>query len=143
MEYLLVSSCLLGNNTKYNGKNNYNPLVEKLKDKYILISCCPEVDGGLSIPRNPSEIKGELVVSNKGIDVTKEFNLGAVKALELVKKYNITKALLKDGSPSCGNTYIYDGSFTGTKIKSLGITARLLSANGVLIFNENEIEKLL
>ena len=74
MEYLLISGCILGNNTKYNGKNNYNPLVLKLKEKYILIPCCPEVDGGLSIPRNPSEIQGDLVISNNGLDVTKEFN---------------------------------------------------------------------
>ena len=143
MEYLLVSGCLLGNNTKYNGKNNYTPLVEKLKDKYILIACCPEVDGGLSIPRNPSEISGNLVLSNKGIDVTKEFNLGAKKALDLVEKYNIKKALLKDGSPSCGNTYIYDGTFSGTKVNDYGVTAKLLKENGILVYNEKEIEKLL
>ena len=143
MEYLLVSGCLLGNNTKYNGKNNYTPLVEKLKDKYILIACCPEVDGGLSIPRNPSEISGNLVLSNKGIDVTKEFNLGAKKALDLVEKYNIKKALLKDGSPSCGNTYIYDGTFSGTKVNVYGVTAKLLKENGILVYNEKEIEKLL
>ena len=143
MEYLLVSGCLLGNNTKYNGKNNYTPLVEKLKDKYILIACCPEVDGGLSIPRNPSEISGNLVLSNKGIDVTKEFNLGAKKALNLVEKYNIKKALLKDGSPSCGNTYIYDGTFSGTKVNGYGVTSKLLKENGILVYNEKEIEKLL
>lgn len=143
MEYLLISGCLIGNNTKYNGLNNYTPLVEKLKEKYELIVCCPEVDGGLSIPRNPSEIKGNKVISSMGVDVTKEFNIGAKKALELVKKYNIKKALLKEGSPSCGTNYIYDGTFTGTKINGLGVTAKLLKENGVLLFNEKEIEKLL
>lgn len=143
MEYLLISGCLIGNNTKYNGLNNYTPLVEKLKDKYELIVICPEVDGGLSIPRNPSEIKGNKVISSMGVDVTKEFNIGAKKALELVKKYNIKKALLKEGSPSCGTNYIYDGTFTGTKINGLGVTAKLLKENGVLLFNEKEIEKLL
>ena len=88
MENLLISSCLAGNNTKYNGKNNYLPLIEKLKDKYNLIVICPEVMGGLSIPRDPSEIKGDKVISNKGNDVTKEYNLGAKIALELAKKYN-------------------------------------------------------
>ncbi|MCR5232236.1 MAG: DUF523 domain-containing protein [Acholeplasmatales bacterium] len=143
MEYLLISGCLIGNNTKYNGLNNYTPLVEKLKEKYELIICCPEVDGGLSIPRNPSEISGNIVISNMGVDVTNEFNLGAQKALELVKKYRIKKALLKEGSPSCGTNYIYDGTFTGTKINGLGVTAKLLKENGVLLFNEKEIEKLL
>lgn len=143
MEYLLISGCLIGNNTKYNGLNNYAPLVEKLKEKYELIVCCPEVDGGLSIPRNPSEIKGNKVISSMGVDVTKEFNIGAKKTLELVKKYNIKNALLKEGSPSCGTNYIYDGTFTGTKINGLGVTAKLLKENGVLLFNEKEIEKLL
>ncbi len=143
MEYLLISGCLIGNNTKYNGLNNYAPLVEKLKEKYELIVICPEVDGGLSIPRNPSEINGNIVISSMGVDVTKEFNIGAKKALELVKKYNIKKALLKEGSPSCGTNYIYDGTFTGTKINGLGVTAKLLKENGVLLFNEKEIEKLL
>ena len=143
MENLLVSACIFGNNTKYNGGNNYNPLVEKLKDKYNIILCCPEVDGGLMIPRDPSEVTGNKVISNKGIDVTKEFKKGASIALELVLKYNIKKALLKDGSPSCGKKYIYDGTFTKTKVNKMGITASLLEQNGVLIYTENDIEKLL
>ena len=63
MEYLLISACILGKNTKYNGLNNYHPLVEKLKEKYELICCCPEVDGGLSIPRDPSEVVFDKVIS--------------------------------------------------------------------------------
>lgn len=143
MENLLVSACIFGNNTKYNGGNNYNPLIEKLKGKYNIILCCPEVDGGLMIPRNPSEIVNDKVISNIGVDVTKEFKKGASIALDLVIKYNIKKALLKDGSPSCGKNYIYDGTFTKTKVNKMGITASLLEQNGVLIYTENDIEKLL
>ena len=61
---LLISRCLLGENTKYNGKNNYVDNIELLKDKYELFLCCPEVMGGLSIPRDPSEIKNDIVISN-------------------------------------------------------------------------------
>ena len=143
MEYLLVSACIFGNNTKYNGGNNYNPLIEKLKDKYNIILCCPEVDGGLSIPRNPSEVLNGKVISSEGLDVTKEFKLGAKMALDLVNKYNIKKALLKDGSPSCGKNYIYDGTFTKTKVNKMGITASLLKDAGVTIYTENDIEELL
>lgn len=143
MEYLLISSCILGNNTKYNGGNNYNPLVEKLKEKYHLIVCCPEVDGGLPIPRDPSEINGDKVISVNGKDVTLEYNKGALHALELVKKYHITKALLKDGSPSCGKNYIYDGTFSHTKINKMGITSAILHNEGVIIYTENDIEQLL
>ena len=73
MENLLVSGCLLGKNTKYNGKNNYIPLIEKIKERYNIIVICPEVMGGLSIPRDPSEISGNKVINNKMKDVTFEY----------------------------------------------------------------------
>ncbi len=143
MEKILISACLLGVNCKYNGKNNYIPLIEELKKKYDLVPVCPEVLGGLSIPRNPSEIKDDRVISNKGIDVTSNFLSGAYQALQLVDLSNINIAILKDGSPSCGSTYIYDGTFTKNKISGMGITAKLLKENNIKIYNENEIEELL
>ena len=143
MEKILISSCLVGKNVKYNGGNNYIEIIEELKKKYELIEICPEVFGGLSIPRDPSEILNNKVISINNKDVTDNFISGANKALELAKKYNITKAILKDGSPSCGNTYIYDGSFSKKKIKGLGITAKLLNENNIKIYNEFEINKLL
>ena len=86
MEKLLISACILGINCKYNGKNNYNPLVEKLKERYILIPICPEEMGGLSTPRNPSEILNDKVISSAGDDVTNNFFDGANKALDIAKK---------------------------------------------------------
>lgn len=142
-EKIIVSSCILGNNTKYNGGNNYNPLIEKIKEKYDIIIICPEVMGGLSTPRDPSEIKGDTVINNKGIDVTFEFNKGANIAYELALKHNIKKAILKDGSPSCGSIKIYDGTFSGNKIIGQGVAVKRLKELGIDIFTENEIEKLL
>ena len=142
-EKIIVSSCILGNNTKYNGGNNYNPLIEKIKEKYDIIIICPEVMGGLSTPRDPSEIKGDSVINNKGIDVTFEFNKGANIAYELALKHNIKKAILKDGSPSCGSIKIYDGTFSGNKITGQGVAVKRLKELGIDIFTENEIEKLL
>lgn len=141
MEKLIVSACLLGKNCKYNGKNNYVDKIELLKNKFEIILICPEVFGGLGIPRLKSEINNDIVINEKGLDVTKYFVLGANKALELAKEAKY--ALLKDGSPSCGSSMIYDGTFTKTKIKGMGITAKLLNDNSIIIFNENEIEKLL
>ena len=143
MEKIIISSCLLGNNCKYNGLNNYNSLVEELKKYYELIPICPEVFGGLNIPRDPSEIKGDKVISINNKDVTKEFYLGANMALDIAKKNNIKIAILKEGSPSCGNNYIYDGTFTKTKINGSGITARLFKDNNINIYTENEIDELL
>ncbi len=143
MEYLLISSCLLGNNVKYNGKNNYIKEVELLKNKYNLIVICPEVMGGLPIPRIPSEILNDKVINKEGKDVTIHFNKGREEAIKLVKKYNIKKALLKEGSPSCGSHYIYDGTFSGNKIDGVGVTTKKLIELGLDIYSEKEIEKLL
>ena len=142
-EKLLISSCLLGTNVKYNGKNNYVEGIYKLKDLYDLVIVCPEVMGGLSIPRIPSEIINDEVINKEKINVTKEFNKGKDIVLDLVKKYDIKKALLKDGSPSCGSTYIYDGTFTGKRIKSLGITSRFLKELNIKIYTENNWMELL
>ena len=143
MEYLLISSCLLGNNVKYNGKNNYIKEVELLKNKYNLIVICPEVMGGLPIPRIPSEILNDKVINKEGKDVTIHFNKGREEAIKLVNKYNIKNALLKEGSPSCGSHYIYDGTFSGNKIDGVGVTTKKLIELGLDIYSEKEIEKLL
>lgn len=142
MEKLLISACLLGDNTKYNGKNNKIDL-SKILSCYELYKVCPEVDGGLSIPRDPSEIKDDKVISNKGLDVTSNYFAGAKHALDICKKYNIKKALLKEKSPSCGKNYIYDGTFSSTLIKGMGVTAKLLTQNGISVFSEHEIDKLI
>ncbi len=141
-EKLLISACLCGKNTKYNGKNNKID-TSLLEDKFELVLICPEVMGGLSTPRNPSEIKADKVYSNQGLDVTKEFNLGAKLSLDIVLNNNIKYALLKEGSPSCGVNKVYDGTFSGIKINGVGITTKLLKENGIIVYSEDDIDKLL
>ena len=143
MEKLIVSACLLGENCKYDGGNNYQAKIEKLKEKYDIIPICPEVFGGLSTPRDPSEISGDRVISNKGKDVTNNFKEGASKSLILAITNYAEKALLKESSPSCGLNLIHDGTFSGKKIKGMGITARLFLDNGIKIYTENDIDELL
>lgn len=142
-EKLLISACLYGKNTKYSGGNNLISRLSELEEKYELFLICPEVDGGLSTPRNPSEQLDDKVVSNKGVDVTKEFNLGAQIALNVAKKNNIQKALLKESSPSCGTHKIYDGTFSGRKIDGMGVAAKLLKENGIEVYSDLELEKIL
>lgn len=142
MENILVSSCLLGLNTKYNGSNNYNSLIEEIKKYYNIIPICPEVLGGLSIPRDPSEINGDKVISINGTDVSLEYHKGAEIALTQAIKYNCKIAILKDKSPSCGRVS-YDGTFTKKLIDRNGITYRLLESNGIKVYTENEIYILL
>lgn len=144
-EKLLISSCLLGANVKYNGLNNKidDDSLEALKEKYELYTVCPESMGGLTIPRNPSEIKGEYVYSSLGIDVTNYFINGANISLKVALDNNIKKALLKESSPSCGSSLVYDGTFTGKKVNGQGITTKLLRENGIEVYSENDINILI
>lgn len=147
-EKLLISSCLLGELVKYNGDHNGLDVkvLDKLKEKYTLYPVCPEVDGGLTIPRVPCEIVSNTpikVLNKNGEDKTKEFLCGAKIALELCKKENIHLALMKANSPSCSNSQISDGTFTKTRIDGLGVTVELLVKNGLKVYNESEIEKLI
>ena len=135
-EVIAVSACLLGYNCKYNGKNNFNPkLVKQLKDN-IVLPICPEEFGGLTTPRIPSEIqKDGRILNEVGQDVSCCFQRGLLVTLEMMRHHQSTKAILKDGSPSCGFTQVYDGTFTGTKIEGMGVTAKHLFQNGVTILN--------
>ena len=146
---LVVSACLVGVNCKYNGGNNENEKVKEfLKDKkYIIV--CPEQLGGLTTPRNPSEINNmggkevlhgnSKVISCENIDVTENFVNGAKESLKIAKMFNCKQALLKEGSPSCGCNLIYDGTFKGKKISGMGVTAALFHENNISVFSEKEL----
>lgn len=154
---ILVSSCLLGEDVRYDGNNSsiaFDPKFPfSLKELFMDILCeneiysfCPEVTGGLPIPRISAEIvkndKPFIVKNQEGLDVTINFLLGAKKALDICKEENIKVALLKSKSPSCGNKEIYDGTFSSNLINGQGLTAKLLEENGIKVFNENELKEL-
>ena len=143
MERILISACLVGDNVKYDGGNNKNPLIEKLLEKYELVPFCPEVEGGLLIPRHPAEQRGEQVVNDLDEDVSDEFNRGADLALNICLYLKITKAILKERSPSCGVHSIYDGTFSHKVIPGMGVTAALLKRKGITVYSEDEIPELL
>jgi uncharacterized protein YbbK (DUF523 family) len=133
---LLCSACLLGKNCRYDGKNNENKKIKKLFYEHEVIPICPEELGDLPTPRPPAEIKCGKVITNKGVDVTKNFNIGAYRVLEIAKKLDIKNAILKQRSPSCGCGKIYDGTFTKTVIEGNGITAKMLIDNGIEVGTE-------
>ena len=143
MEKILISACLVGDKVRYDGKSQYNPLIKDLLQKYDLVPYCPEVEGGLLTPRVPSEIKKDKVINKEGKDVSKEFKKGADLALAICKYLDIKIAVLKDESPSCGSTLIHNGNFDGSLIKGKGITTRLLEHNGIKVYSDKDIEKLL
>ena len=145
MENLLISACLMGYECKYCGGSNRlaERELEALRAKYRLIPVCPESAGGLSTPRDPSERRGERVVSSKGVDVTSQYNKGADIAMYLARRYGCKAALMKAKSPSCGSGEIYDGTFTGTIVPGYGVAAERLEAAGIRVLSEDEIGKLI
>ena len=146
MEKLLISACLFGISSRYDGKSK--PVlsesdVKRLAGKYELVPFCPEIYGGLPTPRVPSEIVGDRVIMKDGTDVTENYNKGADEALLLCNLLGIKKALLKEKSPSCGCGAVYDGSFSGTLTAGNGITAGRLISAGIEVLGESEADKLL
>ena len=138
-EKILVSACLLGEKVRYDGGGYELPEIERLKEKYELIPICPEVLGGLSVPRDPAEIKDGFILTINGRDVTKNYEDGARITLNFCLENGIRKAVLKARSPSCGKGKIYDGTHTKKLIEGHGVTCALLMANDIQVFTESEI----
>lgn len=145
MDRILISACLVGVECKYCGGSNAIPAdkLARLMEKYQLVPVCPEAMGGLPTPRHPSERIGDRVVSDIGTDVTAEYERGAQFALQLANIYGCKRAILKENSPSCGSGTIYDGTFSHTVVPGDGVTAQLLKQNGMTVYNERELDKLI
>lgn len=145
-EKLLISACLLGCASRYDGKaimKISERELASLAERYELLPFCPEIYGGLPTPRVPSERRDGGVFMRDGTDVTENYNKGAREALRLCRLFGISRALLKEKSPSCGHGLIYDGSFSGTLTEGDGVTAALLTECGIEVLGESDIEKLL
>lgn len=141
----LVSACLAGINCRYDGKNSIVGGIEELVRNGKAIAICPELLGGLTIPRDSCEIvkvnEGNLkVISKDGKDLTVAFEEGAQKTLKIAQTVGISTAILKSRSPSCGYGKVYDGTFTKTLIDGNGFTASLLAANGITVYTDEELE---
>ena len=144
MNRILISACLMGENVRFDGKNGKkrSEIINKWKEDGCLVVLCPEVAGGLPVPRPPAEIQPDgTVVTVEGEDVTAAFELGAQKVLELCRAHDIRIAILKEGSPSCGSSLINDGNFSHRKIAGRGVTTQLLEEHGVRVFSEHDLVK--
>ncbi|MEU7648164.1 DUF523 domain-containing protein [Streptomyces huasconensis] len=151
MERILVSACLLGSRVRYDGgaKGVNDELVTRWRAEGRVVAFCPEVSGGLPVPRPPAEIVGgdgsavvdgiARVLTETGEDVTEPFVRGAHRALDAAREAGARVALLKESSPSCGSLRVYDGSFAGTRVPGRGVTTALLARAGVRVFNEDQI----
>ena len=136
---IMVSACLLGENCKYNGGNNYSEKVMEYVKGHQVISVCPEVDGGLPTPRIPCEIVDGIVTNKEGQSKDIEFRAGARLGLKKEIEEKVDLAILQSRSPSCGVNQIYDGSFSGQLIDGQGVFAKLLIENGIKVIDAADI----
>lgn len=141
MKKIMVSACLYGQCTRYDGTSKIfkDKTFLEWKNRGMLIPVCPEVLGGLTIPRHPCEICDGKVINQNGKDVTQNFNKGAEEALKIAKDNNVIFAIFKDGSPSCGCKTVYDGTFSGKKVPGSGVCTKLLLQNGVVVLSEEDM----
>jgi uncharacterized protein YbbK (DUF523 family) len=153
-EKILVSACLLGERVRYNGdhKRVDDDILRRWIDEGRVVAVCPEVAGGLAVPRPASEIEraaggakvldGQArVMTHAAADVTEAFIRGAGIALAVAQAHGIRVAVLKEGSPSCGVNLTSDGTFAGVKIADTGVTTALLRRHGIEVFSEHELER--
>ena len=139
MTKILVSVCLLGENCKYNGGNNYNPrVVEFLKDKEV-ISICPEIMAGMGCPRNPIEIVDGVLTDCHGKNVDSLIRKSVMEIMERIRDEEIQCAVLQSRSPTCGVNQVYDGTFSGKLIPGSGIFAKSLMDAGYLVIDGEDI----
>ncbi len=143
MKKILVSRCLYGDKpVRYDGKTKEerDPRFLKWKEDDRLIPVCPEVDGGLPVPRTDAQRVGDQVITRDGRDVTREYRKGAEIALEQALQEDVLCAVLKEKSPSCGSSRVYDGTFEGTLIEGQGLTTQMLREAGIRVYSEEELD---
>lgn len=137
---IVVSACLMGRNCKYNGGNNFNKhLAEMLKDKEV-IEVCPEVAAGMPVPRPAVEILNGRIVRADGSDWDAVYRKGVEVVLKQLEDEDIEYAVLQSRSPTCGVKEIYDGTFSKTRVKGMGILAEALFDKGIRLVDVEDIE---
>lgn len=149
----LVSACLMGIPVAYDGQGRPVKRLLALAARGWLMPFCPEVAGGLAVPRLSAEIVGgsgedvldgrARVVTPAGEDLTEAYLRGAEAALVAMQRYGMTAAILKERSPSCGSTCIYDGTHSGRLREGQGVTAALLRRHGMAVWSEEDLDHLL
>lgn len=148
----IVSSCLCGNPCRYDGSAGQvrkHPKIRELLAQGLAVPVCPEVLGGLPVPRPPAEITGgraadvlqgrARVVNIYGDDVTQNYVEGARKALYIALQAGCTKAVLKERSPACGVRAVYDGTFSNKCVPGEGVLAALLKAHGFEVISDEDL----
>lgn len=147
---IIVSSCLAGMKVRYNGTDSLDETIRKLVEEKKAVTVCPELLGGFATPRDPAEIVGGTgedvldgkasVVEKSGEDVTELYMKGAYETLRIAKELGANTVVLKENSPSCGSSRIYDGSFENRRISGNGVTTALLRRAGIVVLSEEQLQ---
>ncbi|MDS1269308.1 DUF523 domain-containing protein [Lipingzhangella sp. LS1_29] len=163
MESVLVSACLMGRPVRFDGAakpvvgltgdgDDHAPgaILARWRSEGRAVVYCPEVGGGLGVPRPPAEIENAAgaravldgtarIVTPQGVDVTRAYLAGAHAALETARSAGVRVAVVKESSPSCGLRQVYDGTFAGKTVSGPGVTTRLLLDHGIAVYTERDI----
>jgi len=152
---IIMSACLAGEPVRYDGRDNRQTGADWnwVRRRCRILSVCPEIFGGLPVPRSPAEIRGgngedvldgtAAVVTRRGEDVTSAFVAGARKTLRLAEENAVRVAVLAERSPSCGSSVIYSGHFNRVRIPGEGVTTALLRRHGIRVFSQYQPEELI
>jgi len=135
---IVVSACLLGENCKYNGGNNFSPTVAQYVQGREVIPVCPERLAGLGIPREPIEIVNGRVQHKDGSSVDAQLRSAVAQILTQLEGEEIECAILKSRSPTCGVKQVYDGTFSGTLVDAMGILAAALAEKGYKVIDSED-----
>ncbi|WHP32282.1 DUF523 domain-containing protein [Trabulsiella odontotermitis] len=153
-EKILISACLMGFPVRYNQSDKplRSALLERWQQEERLIVHCPELAAGLETPRLPAELTGgqgadalaggAKIREVDGSDVTPHYLLAAWLALKTAQENHCRFAIMTDGSPTCGSSRIYDGTFQGKTIAGEGVAAALLRQHGIEVFAEHQMAAL-
>lgn len=137
---VVVSACLLGENCKYNGKNNRNEALLQRLQGHQVIPVCPEVLGGLGVPRPCVELRDGVAYNCHGEKVDAAFRAGVQKALERIQGQAVDLVILQSRSPTCGVKQIYDGTFCKRLIDGQGMLAAALAARGYRLVDVEDLD---
>ena len=135
---IVVSACLLGENCKYNGGNNYSPAVAEFTEGREVIAVCPERLAGLGIPREPIEIVNGKVLHKDGTSVDDQLREAVEQILAQLAGEDIECVILKSRSPTCGVKQVYDGTFSGTLVDGMGVLAAALAERGYKVMDSED-----
>ena len=141
MSKIIVSACLLGENCKYNGGNNYDPRAAAFCEGREVIPVCPEVLAGLGIPRITIELKDGIVTRKDGLVVDAAIRKAVAEIIEQIKEEDVQCAVLKARSPTCGVRQVYDGTFSGKLVDGAGVLAKALKDAGYIVLDNEELEE--